>query len=81
MSAAAAISHPSALVVLSSVGAAASLGIALWLTRPSVQDVANTEGPAHATPERAAESFIDAYLAEDYARAARFATAAFAKTL
>ena len=81
MSTALAPNTPSALVLLSSVGAAATLGAALWLTRPSALDPALLEAPAHATPERSAESFIDAYLAEDYARAARFATPAFAKTV
>ena len=78
MTAIAAARNPLLPVAISSVAAGAALALALSLTRAGEHDALGTDSAAHATPERVAESFIHAYLAEDYARAVTFATPAFA---
>jgi hypothetical protein len=81
MSAVAPARSPFTLVLLSSAGAAAALTLALTLTRPETHDPFSPNDASQLTPERAAESFIDAYINEDYARAAGTATPAFARSL
>lgn len=72
---------PFALVLASSVAAAIALVIALRLTRPAVSNAAFTREHLTDTPERAAESFIDAYRDGDFERAAHFATAPLQRKL
>ena len=69
------------IVLASTLLAALALVIALRLTRPAVSNVVFTREHLTDTPERAADSFIDAYRAGDYERAAHFATPSFAKKL
>jgi hypothetical protein len=68
------------LVLLSTLLAAAALLVALQLTRPLDADAYAGERLA-GTPERAAESFIEAYRSGAYERAAHFATGALAEQL
>jgi hypothetical protein len=68
-------------VLLSSAAAVAALGLTLWLTRPGTRDGFAPELAVRITPERAAEDFIEAYLLEDFARAASFATDTFARVV
>jgi hypothetical protein len=72
---------PAVSVLLSSAAAAAALGLALWLTRPGTHEGFAPELAVRITPERAAEGFIEAYLVEDFARAASFATDTFARVV
>ena len=69
------------IVLVSTLAAAASLMLALAVTRPGAQDRFEGSHPQHATAEQVAERFVDAFLAEDYARAAGLATPAFARTV
>jgi hypothetical protein len=57
------------------------LAIALWLTRPTELTAAFASERMSGTPERAAESFIDAYRSGALDRAAHFATGKLAQTL
>ena len=73
------------LVFGSAVLATLALGAALWLTRPPA-DAAMVNGRGSVrlignTPERAAESFIEAYRSGALERASHFATAELARTL
>jgi hypothetical protein len=68
-------------VLLSSAAAAAAMGVALWLSRPEIHEGFAPELAVRITPERAAEGFIEAYLVEDFARAASFATDTFARAV
>jgi hypothetical protein len=52
----------------------ATLALSLWLTRPSEQSAAFASEHLGGTPERAAESFIEAYRSGAWERAAHFAT-------
>jgi hypothetical protein len=61
--------------------AAVALTFALWLTRPTEQSATFASERLGGTPERAAESFIDAYRGHAFARAAHFATGKLAQTL
>jgi hypothetical protein len=68
-------------VLASALLAAATLTLALWLTRPSDQSAAFASERLSGTPERAAESFIDAYQSGAWDRAAHFATGELADKL
>lgn len=61
--------------------AAIALTAALWWTRPSGAGHAASDRLTGSTPERAAESFIEAYQSGAFERAARFATGELAQTL
>jgi len=61
---------PARVVLLSALGAGLALGAALALSRGG----AFARAPAPVRPERAAEEFMIAYRARDYARAANWAT-------
>jgi hypothetical protein len=74
-------SSASKLVLASTVLAALTLTVALRLTRPGVSNLAFTREHLTDTPERAAESFIDAYREGDFERAAHFATRSLAAKL
>lgn len=69
------------LVLASTVLAALTLTAALWLTRPSAEALSASERLTGSSPERAAESFIEAYQSGAFARAAHFATGQLAKVL
>ena len=69
------------LVLVSTVLAAGALSTALWLTRPRADALTPAERLSGSSPERAAESFIEAYQSGAFARAAHFATGPLAKTL
>jgi hypothetical protein len=69
------------LVLCSAVLATVALTVALWLTRASDEALTASERSAGNTPERAAESFIEAYQSGAYARAAHFAAAPLAQKL
>jgi hypothetical protein len=69
------------LVLASAVLAALTLSAALWLTRPSSEALTASERLLGSTPERAAESFIEAYQSRAFDRAAHFATGELARTL
>jgi hypothetical protein len=68
-------------VLASAVLAALTLSAALWLTRPRGDGLTASERLTGSTPERAAESFIDAYQSGAFERASRFATGELAQTL
>jgi hypothetical protein len=67
--------------LLSSLAATASLALALTVTQPRPGDRSAVERTLRITPERAAESFIDAYQAGAFERAANFATGTLARSL
>ena len=69
------------LVLGSALLAALALTVALRITQPAQSNAAFTREHLTDTPERAADSFVDAYRAGDYERAAHFATPAFAAKL
>jgi hypothetical protein len=69
------------LVLCSAVLATVALTVALWLTRTSDEARTASERAAGNTPERAAESFIEAYQSGAFARAAHFAAEPLAHTL
>jgi hypothetical protein len=69
------------LVLCSALLATVTLSVALWLTRPSDEAASSGERSAGSTPERAAESFIEAYRSGAFERAAHFATGQLAQTL
>ena len=69
------------LVFSSALLAFAALALALWLTRPSEQSAAFASERSSGTPERAAESFIEAYSSGAWDRAAHFATGELADKL
>lgn len=69
------------LVLASAVLAASTLSAALWLTRPSSDALSASERLTGSTPERAAESFIEAYRSGAFDRASHFATGQLAQTL
>jgi hypothetical protein len=69
------------LVLGSALLAALALVVALRLTQPAMSNAAFGREHLTDTPERAADSFIDAYRAGDNERAAHFATPALAKKL
>lgn len=69
------------VVLASAVLAALTLSAALWLTRPSGEALTASERLLGSTPERAAESFIEAYQSGAFDRAAHFATGELAQTL
>ena len=68
-------------LLVSGAAAALALCAALWLTRPG-EDAAWQESVRLAcTPERVAESFVDAYRVRAFGRAARLATGPLAAAL
>lgn len=69
------------LVLASAVLAALTLSAALWVTRPSGAALTASERLTGSTPERAAESFIEAYQSGAFERASHFATGELARTL
>jgi hypothetical protein len=69
------------LVFFSAALATLALATALWLTRPANDLAMGSERLTGSTPERAAESFIEAYRSGEFERAAHFATAELARTL
>ena len=72
---------PLKVLLLSSAAAALALGAALWLTRPTPQSAWEESTRLASTPERVAESFVRAYRARAYERAASLATGALAANL
>lgn len=74
-------SRPLWIVLGSALLAGATLASALWLTRPSEQSSVFASERVSGTPERAAESFIEAYQAGALDRAAHFATGKLAQEL
>jgi hypothetical protein len=76
-----ALPSPVGVWLLSSLAAAAGLSLALTLTRPRAGDSSALERTLRITPERAAESFIDAYQTGAFARAANFATGTLSRSL
>jgi hypothetical protein len=60
--------------LLSSLAASACLALALFATRPGAGPSVAEQRVLRSTPERAADSFIDAYQAGAFERAASFAT-------
>lgn len=75
------VRSPGVVVLSSSLLAAIALSIALWLTRAPSVDAWHTAADLTVTPERAAESFVEAFRRGAYARAASFATGALARSL
>lgn len=76
--------YPLRPLLLSSAAAALALGAALWLTRPSEDAGWQTwqqSARLTSTPERVAESFVEALRAQSFQRAARYATGALAAGL
>jgi hypothetical protein len=69
------------VVLASAVLAALTLSAALWVTRPSSDALTASERLMGSTPERAAESFIEAYQSGAFDRASHFATGQLAQTL
>lgn len=69
------------VVLASAVLAALTLSAALWLTRSSSEALTASERLLGSTPERAAESFIEAYQSGAFDRASHFATGELAQTL
>jgi hypothetical protein len=67
--------------LLSSLAASVCLALTLIATRPGAGPSAAEERALRITPERAAESFIDAYQAGAFERAAGFATGTLASAL
>lgn len=74
-------SSPAVYVLLSSAAAGAALALTLWSTQPGAFDDHVPERAFRLTPERAAENFIEAYLAEDFVQAATFAAEPFARAV
>jgi hypothetical protein len=72
---------PTVYLLASSVAAGAALALTLFWTQPELVDGRTPESSLLLTPERAAEGFIEAYLSEDFARAAGFAAEPFAQTV
>jgi hypothetical protein len=68
-------------VLASAALAALTLSAALWVTRPSGDALTSGERLTGSTPERAAESFIEAYQNGAFDRASHFATGQLAQTL
>jgi hypothetical protein len=68
-------------VLLSSVLAGLALAASLWITRGQSAAAWREEATLTLTPERAAESFIDASRRQAYERAAHFATGPLAREL
>jgi hypothetical protein len=75
------VMSPAGYLIASSATAGAALLLMLFWTRPGMLDSQTPESALQLTPERAAEGFIDAYLSEDYARAAGFALEPFASAV
>jgi hypothetical protein len=72
---------PAIWVLLSSLAAAGTLAVALFAAgRPSAAALEN-EHALNVTPERAADSFIEAYQAQSFDRAADFATGTLQRAL
>jgi hypothetical protein len=76
-----ALPSPVGFWLLSSLAAAAVLSLTLTVTRPRPGDNSALERTLRITPERAAESFIDAYQTGAFERAANFATGTLARGL
>jgi hypothetical protein len=76
-----ALPSPLRLGLLSSLAAGAALCLALSVTRPRAGDSSAVERTLRITPERAAESFVDAYQTGAFGRAANFATGTLARSL
>lgn len=74
-------SRPLWIVLSSALLAGATLTGALWLTRPSEQSSLLASERVSGTPERAAETFIEAYQSGALDRAAHFATGKLAQEL
>jgi len=72
---------PWAIVLASMLGAGLALATALWLTRDAPPDVWYGSEHLALTPERAAESFIEAYRSGAFQRAARLSTGTLSRSL